>query len=126
MKKFNIIFILLSGLLLCTSCLFEQKEIFDYTRALMNWRKSKEVIHTGRTLHFIDRDNTYAFFRYNDEDVVFVYVNNSDDVREVPWARYSEINAGLTEGRDVITGESVTMEGCRVEPASTLIVEFKR
>ena len=104
----------------------EQKEIFDYTRALMNWRKSKEVIHTGRTLHFIDRDNTYAFFRYNDEDVVFVYVNNSDDVREVPWARYSEINAGLTEGRDVITGESVTMEGCRVEPASTLIVEFKR
>ena len=44
----------------------DQKEIFDYTRHLLNWRKSKEVIHSGKTLHFIDRDNTYAFFRYNE------------------------------------------------------------
>ena len=58
----------------------DQKEIYDYTRHLMNWRKSKEVIHTGKTLHFIDRDNTYAYFRYNDTDVVFVYINNSLNV----------------------------------------------
>ncbi len=104
----------------------EQKEIFDYTRHLMNWRKSKDVIHSGRTLHFIDRDNTYAFFRYNDKDVVFVYVNNSDEERVVPWSRYAEINEGLDEGRDVVTGENVNMSNCRVAPATTLIVEFKR
>ena len=104
----------------------DAKEVFDYTRHMMNWRKNKDVIHNGRTMHFIDRDNTYAFFRYNDEEVVFVYVNNSNEERVVPWSRYAEINADLGEGRDVVTGESVKMEGCKVAPASVLVVEFKR
>ncbi len=104
----------------------DQKELFDYTRHLMNWRKSKEVIHTGKTLHFIDRDNTYAFFRYNDTDVVFVYVNNSDSERIVPWGRYSEISAELKEGRDVVTGEQVTMESLRVAPHTARVIEFSR
>ena len=104
----------------------EQKEIYDYTRTLMNWRKTKEVIHSGRTMHFIDRDNTYAFFRYNDDEVVFVYVNSSNDTRTVPWARYAEINAGLTVGRDVVTGESVDMRNMKVAPVSALVVEFRR
>ncbi len=103
-----------------------QKEVFDYTHRLLNWRKSKEVIHTGKTLHFIDRDNTYAYFRYNDHDVVFVYINNSDDTREVPWSRYAEISDGLEVGRDVVTGQNVTMQGCRVAPRTALIVEFER
>ena len=103
----------------------DQKEIFDYTRHLANWRKTKEVIHSGKTLHFIDRDNTYAFFRYNDTDVVFVYINNSNDTRNVPWSRYSEISSGLGEGRNVVTGEVVDMQNMRVEPMSALVVEFK-
>ena len=103
-----------------------QKDVYDYTRAIMNWRKTKDVIHSGKTMHFIDRDNTYAYFRYNDNDVVFVYINNTDSVREIPWARYAEIAEGLTEGRDVITGEIVTMSGAKVAPMSALVVEFQR
>ena len=104
----------------------DAKELFDYTRHLMNWRKSKEVIHTGKTLHFIDRDNTYAFFRYNDTDVVFVYVNNSNDEKVVPWSRYKEITSTLGEGRDVISGESVVMENLKVAPRSVRVIEFRR
>ena len=104
----------------------DAKELFDYTRHLMNWRKSKEVIHTGKTLHFIDRDNTYAFFRYNDTDVVFVYVNNSNDEKVVPWSRYKEITSTLGEGRDVISGESVVMENLKVAPRSVRVIEFSR
>ena len=102
-----------------------QRDIYDYTRHLINWRKSKEVIHSGKTLHFIDRDNTYAFFRYNETDVVFVYVNNSNDAHRVPWSRYSEISARLGEGRDVVTGEVVDMKNVKVEPMSAIVVEFK-
>ena len=103
-----------------------QKDVYDYTRAIMNWRKTKDVIHSGKTMHFIDRDNTYAYFRYDDNDVVFVFINNTDSVREIPWARYAEIAEGLTEGRDVITGEIVTMSGAKVAPMSALVVEFQR
>jgi hypothetical protein len=90
----------------------------------MNWRKGKEVIHSGRTLHFIDRDNTYAFFRYNDNEAVFVYVNNSDVEHTVPWQRYAELGSRLGEGRDVISGEVVAMDNLRVEPMSVIVVEF--
>ena len=103
-----------------------EKDVYDYTRHIMNWRKEKEVIHSGKTLHFIDRNNTYAYFRYNDSDVVFVFINNTDAVQLVPWSRYAEIAADLTVGRDVMTGESVTMSGVKVEPMSALVVEFKR
>ncbi len=104
----------------------DQKDLFDYTRHMMNWRKSKEVIHTGRTLHFIDRDNTYAYFRYNDKEVVFVYINNSASEHTVPWKRYAEISADLTMGRDVVSGEQVDMTNVKVAPMSTLVVEFSR
>ena len=103
-----------------------EKDVYDYTRHIMNWRKEKEVIHSGKTLHFIDRNNTYAYFRYNDSDVVFVFINNTDAAQLVPWSRYAEIAADLTVGRDVMTGESVTMSGVKVEPMSALVVEFKR
>ena len=102
------------------------KEVYDYTRQIMNWRKSKDVIHNGKTLHFIDRDNTYAFFRYNDSEVVFVYINNTNNERVVPWERYREISEGLDKGRNVITGESVAMSGLKVAPMSALVVEFSR
>lgn len=104
----------------------DQKALFDYTRHMMNWRKLKEVIHTGRTLHFIDRDNTYAYFRYNDKEVVFVYINNSASEHTVPWKRYAEISADLTVGRDVVSGEQVDMTNVKVAPMSTLVVEFSR
>ena len=103
-----------------------QKEVYDYTRHIMNWRKSKEVIHSGKTLHFIDRDNTYAYFRYNDSEVVFVYINNSDNEHTIPWARYAEITEGLGDGVNVITGEPIKMNGVKVAPMSTLVVEFVR
>ena len=92
----------------------------------MNWRKSKDVIHNGKTMHFIDRDNTYAYFRYDDNDVVFVYINNTDAEREVPWTRYAEIASDLTVGRNVITDEDVNMQGVKVAPMSALVVEFER
>lgn len=102
------------------------KELFGYTRHLMNWRKTKDVIHSGRTLHFIDRDNTYAYFRYNDAEAVFVFVNNTDSERAVPWSRYKELTEGVVEARDVITGETIRMTECVVPAATALVVEFRR
>ncbi len=99
----------------------------DFTRTLLQWRKGKEVIHSGKTLHFMTRDNTYAYFRYNDTDAVFVYINNSPEPRRIPWENYAEIGATLTRGRNVVTGEAVTVDaGTVAEPQSVLIVEYKR
>ncbi|MDE6045851.1 MAG: cyclomaltodextrinase C-terminal domain-containing protein, partial [Alistipes sp.] len=103
-------------------------DLFDHTRRLFNWRKTKPVIHAGRTLHFASRDNTYAYFRYDDTDAVFVFINNSRGRRHVPWSHYAEITQSLApEGRDVLTGEPVAVsDSTLVAPRSALVVEFAR
>lgn len=104
-----------------------QAELYDYTSRLFNWRKGKSVIHNGKTMHFLSRDNTYAYFRYDDTDAVFVYVNNSRGRKAIPWGDYAEIAEGLHDGHDVISGEPVTIDaGTVVSPRSVVIVEFKR
>ena len=102
-------------------------ELYRYVSRLFNWRKGKKVIHDGRTMHFLSRDNTYGYFRYDDSDAVFVYVNNSDQAKNIPWSHYSEISAGLSDGRDVLTGETLEVSDSTVAgPRSVLVVEFRR
>ena len=102
-------------------------ELYDYCRTLFQWRKGKSVIHSGKTLHFLPEQNTYGYFRYDDREVVFVFLNNSDKDVTVPWTRFSEISASLGEGRSVLTGERMRVSDATPVPAGeALIVEFVR
>ena len=104
-----------------------KEDLYNYTRTLFQWRKGKDVIHNGKTLHFMPEDNTYGYFRYDDKEVVFVFLNNSRKEVKLPWTRFSEISAGLGEGRNVLTGERVTLsDETLVPPYEALIVEFVR
>lgn len=102
-------------------------ELSSYTRRLFQWRKTKEVIHSGKTLHFARRDNTYAYFRYNDTDAVFVYVNNSNEAKQLPWSNYAEIASSLKNGRCVVSGQAVELSVATVvAPREVLVVEYSR
>lgn len=112
-------------------------EVHDYTRALFNWRKGASAVHDGKTIHFLRRDNTYAYFRYDADEAVFVYINNSRRNEIVPWADYQEFTktgaarrgSGSPElvcGVDVVTGEKVDFSApVKVGPRSAIVVDFK-
>ena len=102
-------------------------DLFNYVSRLFQWRKTADVIHNGKTVHFMTRDNNYAYFRYNDEAAVFVFINNNLEPVNVPWSYYSEINEGLQGGVDVLTGEAVEVSDATVvAPKTALVVEYKR
>ena len=85
----------------------DMQDMFNYHCQLFQWRKGETVIHTGRTMHFMSRDNTYAYFRYNDNEAVFVFLNASEDNRTIPTATYAEILSQYNPvGVDVITGKT--------------------
>ena len=101
--------------------------LHDFTSRLFQWRKGKKVIHDGKTMHFLSRDNTYGYFSYDDTDAVFVFINNSRGKKHVPWSHYSEIAAGLHDGRNVLTGEAAEVsDSTCVGPRQVLVVEYKR
>ena len=107
----------------------EQKEMFDFQSRLFQWRKGEKVIHTGKTMHFMSRDNTYAYFRYNEEEAVFVFANASEDSRTIPTAHYAEILSLYNPvGVDILTGETVDLSktNIKVKPLSTLVVKLTK
>lgn len=112
-------------------------EVHDYTRTLFNWRKTASAVHNGNTIHFLRRDNTYAYFRYDDNQTVFVYINNSRRNQLIPWEDYAEFTVAgarrrgpdseaLINGVDVVTGKTVDFsKPVKVGPRSVLVVDFK-
>ncbi len=104
-----------------------QKDLHDYVRTLLRWRQTSEAVRHGRTLHFISRDNTYAYWRIAEGgETVFVYLNNNPEPRQVPWSDYKEVTETLAgPGRDIFTEEYVTFDAKTVAGRSALVVEFK-
>ena len=107
----------------------EMQDMFDYQSRLFQWRKSEPVIHTGKTMHFMSRDNTYGFFRYNDTEAVFVFTNASEDNRTIPTANYAEILSKYNPvGEDVITGKTYDLShrDIVVAPLSSIVVKLNK
>jgi len=101
--------------------------VYNYARTMLRWRKETRVLQHGKTLHFLPEDNTYAYFRYDEANVVMVFLNLSEKAVEVPWGRFSEITEGLGEGRDPVTGAVVSVGAEReVGPGEALVLEFKK
>lgn len=113
----------------------EQEDLYRFNSRLWQWRKSAEVVQKGKTLHFLTRDNTYAYFRYlpaeegnTIEKAVFVYLNNSNEDKHVPWSYYDEITPRLgSSATDVLTGAPASVSDATVVPAGKLlVVEFSK
>jgi glycosidase len=107
----------------------EQQEMYDFQSALFQWRKKEPVLHTGRTMHFLSRDNTYGFFRYNDNEAVFVFANAAEEARTIPTANYQEITSKYnTVGVNPLTGETIDLSktDITVPALSTLIVKLTK
>ena len=105
----------------------EMQDMFDYQSKLFQWRKGEPILHTGKTMHFITRDNTYAYFRYTDEGAIFVYINASEDHRTIPTTHYAEIlNKYNPVGQDIITGKQVDLSKIDLvaSPLSALVVKL--
>ena len=103
------------------------QEMYDFQSRLFNWRKDEPVLHFGRTMHFLARNNTYSYFRYNDKEAVFVFANAADEPRRIPTETYAEILSKYNAvGFSPLTGEVVDLNRKDIEvPAlSTVVVKL--
>ncbi len=103
------------------------QDMFDFQSKLFQWRKSEPVLHWGKTMHFLARDNTYAFFRYNDNEAVFVFTNAAEEERTIPTDHYAEILGKYNAlGINPMNGEKVDLsrKDIKVPALGTLIVKI--
>ena len=107
----------------------EMADMFEFQSQLFQWRKKEPVLHEGKTMHSLSRNNTYAFFRYNDQEAVFVFANASEEDREVPVSHYREILENYNPmGSDPLSGNIINLSrnGIKVPALSTIIVKLTK
>jgi glycosidase len=105
------------------------QDMYDFQSKLFQWRKNEPVLHFGKTMHFFARNNTYAFFRYNDDEAVFVFANAAEEARIIPTSTYAEILSKYKAvGINPINGEQVDLrkDNLEVKGLSTLIVKLTK
>jgi len=105
----------------------EEKEAFDFTTKLLNWRKDKEVIHTGKLKHYITEGGLYVYFRYNKKESVMVILNsNETKSRTITREKYIESLGDFSKGQDVITGKIISdLTSFEIAPKTAMIIELK-
>ncbi len=106
----------------------KQREAQRFIRKLLNWRKDKPVIHTGKLMQYAPRhDGVYVYFRYNDDKTVMVIFNKAEKEKTLDPGYFHERLEGYAKGTDVITGQShsLTHGKMQIPSRSVLLLELK-
>lgn len=104
----------------------EQKEFYQFTQKLLNWRKGMDVIHTGRTKNFVPQNNIFVYFRYNEKESVMVILNNNEADQTIDVKHFAESLKGFSKGKDVISGREFSVnENFKIPAKSSMVIELK-
>ena len=104
----------------------EQKEFYDFTQKILNWRKNKDVIHTGKTKHYAPQDGVYVYFRYNENESVMVVLNNNEKEQTLDLKRFNESLKGYSTAKEALSGKEILLSSnnLTVSAKSPLILEL--
>jgi len=104
----------------------KENDMYNYLTRLLKYRKSSEVLKTGRFKHFIPRDGIYTYFRYTVKNTVMVVMNNNEDTKTITTSRYNEFLSRHKSGTEIISGDVLNdISKLTIPGKSVLIVELK-
>ena len=107
----------------------EQKEFHDFSAKVFNWRKNKEVVHSGKTKHYMPQKNVYVYFRYNDNESVMVIINANPEKQTFKLDRFAESLNGINTGKDIISDKILPINSkgeISIDGKSSMIIELKK
>jgi neopullulanase len=102
----------------------DQKDVQDFTRKMLNWRKHKKVIHSGNTRHFAPDNGVYVYFRYDGKDTVMAIMNkNVKEIHpDIKWLE--EMLKNKKQAVDVLSGRSVSIGNLVIPARSAMVFEI--
>lgn len=105
----------------------DQREMQNYLKRLLNFRKEATVIHNGLTKHFSPEKGVYILFRYNESATVMLILNKNDETVELDLSRFKEMRMKGQKFKNVLTGEMAKMKASLSLPSkeALLLVKIK-
>lgn len=85
----------------------DQKDMQNYLKKVLNYRKTSKAIHEGKTIHFAPFMGTYFLFRIADGETVVHIINKNDKPITIDLKRYAEVGLQGKTLKNVITGQNI-------------------
>jgi glycosidase len=86
----------------------DQKEMQSFMKKVLNYRKSSEAIHSGKTMHFAPHNGVYVLFRLLDNEIATVILNKNEKSIDLDLSRFEEIGLQGKTVKNIITEEEFT------------------
>ena len=99
-----------------------EKEARSFVKNILNWRKEARTIHDGKLMHFAPKDGFYVYFRYTDNHKVMVVLNKNDNAADLDLSRFAEILEDGDKGMDILSGNTVMLNGKLSVPSGTPMI----
>ncbi|MBN1987330.1 MAG: cyclomaltodextrinase C-terminal domain-containing protein, partial [Prolixibacteraceae bacterium] len=104
----------------------EQKDMQQYIAKIQNWRKNKEVIHTGKLMHFVPENGVYTYFRYNGDETVMIILNKNKSETRLQTERFAERMDGFSSGTEIISSARINdLKEIKIPAKTAMIIELK-
>lgn len=84
----------------------DQKDMQQYLKTLLNFRKNSSAIHHGETLHFAPKSGVYFLFRIKKDEIVFLILNKNETPISIDLNRFKELNLKGKKFQNVLTDEA--------------------
>ena len=89
----------------------DQKDMQQYLKTLLNFRKNSSAIHHGETLHFAPKSGVYFLFRIKKDEIVFLILNKNETPISIDLNRFKELNLKGKKFQNVLTDEAFKWQG---------------
>ncbi len=103
----------------------EQQDMLQWTRRLLQWRKTNNVVTEGRQVQFIPVNGIYVLARTLDNHTVLTILNGTSAEAEMNISRYAEVIKDATQARDILTDRTVSLkDNITLKAREVLVLEF--
>ena len=83
----------------------DKKEMQNFVKTVLNYRKNSDAIHNGKTVHFSPFMGTYFLFRVSGNETVVHIINKNEEPISIDLKRHAEMGLKGKTLKNVVTGE---------------------
>jgi glycosidase len=103
-----------------------EQKIWIYISTLANFRKNSSAITTGKMMQFAPVKGEYVFFRYDSKQTIMTILNTAKENINISIKNYSERTNGFSKMKNILTGETSSLEDFSMSPMESGVWELEK
>jgi neopullulanase len=105
----------------------KENEAFNFVKKIANYRKSSEVLTTGKLTQYLPQDGLYVYFRHTSDKTVMVIMSQNKEDKNLDTNRFMENINGFTFAKNVLSDALISdLKTLKVPANSFTILELQK